>query len=120
MNDVTKPTSRQPSSASLDVDLLFAKLGARYGRHWLDMWAECPIDFVKAEWHEELRRFHPAQVTHALAHLGKFPPTLPEFADLCTQFRRPSTPAALALAAPREKVPTGTFKRLRNIIGEAS
>lgn len=120
MNDRTKPTSpaNQSASRSIDVDRLFARLAARYGRHWLDMWVGVPLDLVKAEWRETLARFHPVQVEQAIAALGKFPPTLPEFAAICDDFKRPEGAPNLRIAGPRSEVPAGTFKRLRDILGQ--
>lgn len=82
------PTS--PANRSASVDDLFERLALRYGKHWLDMWAGLPIAAVKREWAGALTRFHRVQVDEAVNQCGKFPPTLPEFADLCAQMPRPA------------------------------
>lgn len=124
MNGETRPTlpakrSGSPDGAPDAIDVLFGRMAARYGRHWLDLWIGIPMDAVKAEWRCELARFQRAQVDQALANLGKFPPTLPEFVGLCAQFKPPRTPAALQIVGPREPVKPGTFQRLRDVIGRS-
>lgn len=87
------------------VAALFARFSAMYGKHWLDMWADVPIADVKDAWQSGLAGMSGDAIKRALAHCethNKFPPTLPEFAALCREFR--PVPAGLALPAPRAKM----------------
>lgn len=61
-------------------------MASLYGKHWLDMWADVPIDAVKEEWQGGLYGFNLTEIGNAInycAENNKFPPTLPEFRDLC-------------------------------------
>lgn len=73
------------------IDRLFLRLHTMYGKAWLDLWADAPIPAVKAQWTASLERFGGEAIRQALAELEKrgktFPPTLPELAGLCEQFR---------------------------------
>lgn len=109
-------TGNRSVSPSAVVDRLFAKLGAMYGRAWLDMWVGAPMDEVKAEWASWLHGVELDAVRLALDSLvaqGRaFPPTLPEFVSLCRQHRRKGA-HRLALAAPRSDAPSNVFAALR-------
>jgi hypothetical protein len=64
-------------------------MASLYGKHWLDMWANIPIDEVKADWEAVLKRNNLTLKTcfmamDKLADDGvQFPPTQPEFVRLC-------------------------------------
>lgn len=64
-------------------------MASLYGKHWLDMWANIPIDEVKADWESALKRNNLTLKTcfmamDKLADDGvQFPPTQPEFVRLC-------------------------------------
>lgn len=88
----TIPSMTSASSQPASVDFLFAKLALLYGKHWLDMWEGMPLDAVKGEWSAKLAHVKAYQVSAALEHVGKFPPTLPEFKTLCDQFRTAGPP----------------------------
>jgi len=118
------PTSRPKPAASPDtvVDRLFARLYGMYGKAWLDMWADGDVASVKAVWSDTLRNVAPEQMRLALDELAKmgkpFPPTLPEFAHLCDQYR-PKAKPSLYLAAPRHDAPDGAIQSLRQILQKA-
>lgn len=111
----TTSPAKRAASADAIVDRLFQRLGASYGKHWLDMWAGVPMGQVKATWADALAQFQPATIAEALNDLGKFPPTLPEFVDLCKQRRKPDAPQ-LAIVGPKQPAPEGTFRRIRDIL----
>lgn len=72
------------------VDRLFSRLAAYYGSQKLaTMWVDADMAEVKAVWSEQLGRFEPASISAALQRLvdsgNQWPPTLPEFAELCRQ-----------------------------------
>lgn len=118
------PTSPAKPAASPDtvVDRLFARLHAMYGKAWLDLWADAPMPHVKAVWADTLRNVSPEQMRLALNQLatgGKaFPPTLPEFAHLCEQYR-PKAKPSLYLAAPRHDPPDGAIRTLRQVLEQS-
>jgi hypothetical protein len=66
------PTYRQDNPQQRPVDRLFLMLASCYGRHWLDMWAG--VDINEGQ---------------------KFPPTLPEFKNICNQMKKPEVARAL-------------------------
>lgn len=61
-----------------------------YGNKFADMWAGIELADVKKCWADELRIFSVDQVGKAVdgLKLNNFPPTLPEFLQLCIQARR--------------------------------
>lgn len=72
------------------VDRLFSRLAAYYGSQKLaTMWVDADMAEVKAVWSEQLGRFEPASISAALQRLvdsgNQWPPTLPEFVELCRQ-----------------------------------
>lgn len=71
-----------------------------YGKHWLDMWIDIPIESVKAEWQAKLQGKSSNVVFKAVDFCSdnlKFPPTLPEFVLLC----KANTPSEITKALPR-------------------
>ena len=77
----TKPTQLPESW----ITSLFNRLSAMYGNRFTDMWRGIDHDMIKKTWAEALVRFSPDSLKHALeACLDRqYPPTLPEFIDLC-------------------------------------
>lgn len=67
------------------IDRLFARFGAMYGNRFLDMWREIDIVDVKKCWVDELSKFAIGDIGKAVGDLkaNNFPPTLPEFLQLC-------------------------------------
>jgi len=80
---------RQPLPAAW-IDRLFARFTAFYGSQKVGtMWVDAGMAEVKAVWAEQLARFEPASIAGALQRLvdggNQWPPTLPEFVELCRQ-----------------------------------
>jgi hypothetical protein len=72
------------------IDKLFAVLLTMYGRHWLDLWTDSPMNRVKETWQAGLVGISDEAIRSAIDYLNKnnkFPPTLPEFITICRQFR---------------------------------
>lgn len=67
------------------MDRIFAKMHARYGKHWLDMWQGLPLDAVRAEWGNELAGLTAQDIRAGLDECStmRFPPTLGEFKAMC-------------------------------------
>jgi hypothetical protein len=82
------------------IDRLFLRMASLYGKHWIDMWADIPMDAVKEEWQGGLYGFSLLEIGDAINHCAennKFPPTLPEFRDLCRDMKRKHQPTHKAL-----------------------
>jgi len=82
------------------IDRLFLRMASFYGKHWLDMWADVPIDSVKSEWQSRLTCMSSKVVFKAVDYCAdnlKFPPTLPEFVQLC----KANTPHEITKALSR-------------------
>lgn len=96
------------------IDRLFARLAALYGKHWLELWADVPMDDVKDAWRDALHGVTAGMIRSALEHCQRhntFPPTCPEFVSLCRQFR--PGPGALRLTDQRRDGPPGGFAAIR-------
>lgn len=71
-----------------------------YGKHWIDMWSDVPVDSVKAEWSSKLSGMSSKTVFKAVDYCSdnlRFPPTLPEFVQLC----KANTPQEINTAISR-------------------
>lgn len=102
---MTQLTERQSGSSNALplpwIDRLFLRFGAMYGKHWIDLWNDVPMESVKAVWAEDLAGVTADQIRKALDHCKvgqKFPPTCPEFVAMCRQFR--ATPDVAGYLAP--------------------
>lgn len=124
MSNLTTEQSTERPSVSPDaiVDRLFQRLHAMYGAKWLDLWAGCPMDAVKAEWARALTGHEVEAVRLALEHLitagSPFPPTMPEFISLVHQFKRRG-PHAIAITDNRRDPPPAGFASLKAILARA-
>jgi hypothetical protein len=100
------------------MDALFRKLGSYYGALWLDRLQGQDLDRVKSDWAEALADCTLVQVGRALdAMKGEFPPTLPEFRELCRQFRV-AQPSMRLVSDQRRGVAPETMRRIHEIIGK--
>ena len=93
-----------PALPARAVDRLFARFVAAFGAPAMQrMWADAPMDEVKATWGAALGRFSLDQILAGLQALdasgATFPPTLPEFAALCREQIKPAS-HRLALPVP--------------------
>lgn len=83
------------------------------------MWAASDVAEVKAVWGEGLGTCSAGTLRAALQALvdsgSEWPPTLPEFRELCRQYDRPEA-ASPALAAPRVDPPPGVAGALRDAV----
>jgi len=72
------------------IDNLFMKFAAFYGQQFLAKWQGIDIKMVKNEWEDALSVFHEKSILIALNNCREnnpYPPSLPEFIQLCKQFR---------------------------------
>lgn len=99
--------TRQPLPAAW-IDRLFARFTAFYGSQKVGtMWVDADMAEVKAVWAAQLARFEPASIADALQRLAEsgnqWPPTLPEFVEMCrlsSVDRRQAHGIATALPEP--------------------
>ena len=88
------------------VDRLFARFATIYGAQKMAaMWGPVDQDETRAVWGQSLGAFELKVIGKAVQALiaspGDWPPTLPQFAELCRQYNRPEQrEAADALPAP--------------------
>lgn len=90
------------------VDRLFARLAALYGKAWLEQWSGVPMGDVKAAWTEALAGCRGEQIRMALDHVSrhnKWPPSAPEFAAICRQFRADPAHRMMLPAPPLTEMP---------------
>ena len=119
-----------PALPARAVDRLFARFVAAFGAPAMHrMWADAPMDEVKATWGAALGRFSLDEILGGLRALedagATFPPTLPEFIALCK--RKPdAVPAAHRKLLPvpdrtPEEIAAGAAQmaRIREMIGAA-
>lgn len=113
------PSADRPPLPAAWIDRLFARLIAFYGSQKVGtMWVDAGMAEVKAVWAEQLGRFEPASIAGALQRLvdggSQWPPTLPEFVELCRQsaLDRKAAERFEALPAPGQSfTDTETAKR---------
>ncbi len=106
------------------VERLFARLTAMYGNRFIDMWRDINMADVKSCWADELRVFSVDQIGMAIEGLKAFPfpPTLPEFLQLCEQARlqrprviQPALPAMVENPDAVEKARADCFANARKL-----
>lgn len=90
-----------PSLPDKWIERLFQRLEDFYGSKWATQYGAFPRERVKATWAEELAGF--ADKPEALAaaldaqKFSPFPPTLPEFLNLCRNAASRTGPTLMAL-----------------------
>lgn len=67
------------------VERLFQRMEDRYGSMWADRYGAFPRERVKRSWAEDLADISRDELTRGVSACRdrKFPPTLPEFRELC-------------------------------------
>lgn len=100
VTSLAKPTALPESW----VEKLFSRLSAMYGRKFADLWSGCNLREVKAAWAEDLAVFSGEEIKRGLdaCKTRTFPPTLPEFVQLCRPavgYESLYTSAALAISS---------------------
>lgn len=84
------------------TERVFARLAIMYGNKFADMWRGIDLGEVKRAWGDELAAFSVPEVAGAIKALraNTFPPTLPEFLQLCEKARVRKSPEQYKLPAP--------------------
>lgn len=112
--------SNQPPSALPPewVKRIFEVMACTYGSRFLDMWAGQDGEAVKGYWGARLAGFagQPQAIKQALEALEDrpFPPTLPEFIDLCRSASR-RQPAGPAISPPKPLSKSEADRRVSEI-----
>ena len=96
----------RPASAPLPdawVDRLFSVLVSFYGARFADMWRGSDLNQVRAVWASELGGYSGEEIARGIAgcRARHWPPTLPEFLELC---RPPLDPQSAYLEAVEQLV----------------
>lgn len=80
------------------------------------MWANADPDDLRRVWGEALGGFEPEDIRDALGAMPlsfkEFPPTLPQFADLCADAKRRRMQTAPKLDGPRIPMPEHVREQL--------
>jgi len=81
----TQSTQTRVGSEKSHIEWLFDELTARYGSKFVAQWDGTNVSplRVKHIWADGLKGLTVNEIRAGLAACGKFPPTLPEFRDLC-------------------------------------
>lgn len=92
------------------VERIFKRLAGMYGAQKFGaMWAGTDMEDAKELWAEQLGRFKAESIGAALQRLidsgSEWPPTLPEFVELCRQCAVERAARTPALPAPKGKRP---------------
>lgn len=84
--EVARRVAGQPLPLSW-VERMFAKFEDRFGTLWHQRYAGIPMPRVMQTWADDLADLSPEQIKRGVdsTRALKFPPTLPEFRDLCLQ-----------------------------------
>lgn len=126
-------SSPAPSLPDAWIARIFATMRASYGSAFDRQWA-CPDEggtegerreaaerhaaFMRAHWARALGHLvdHPDAIRYGLENLPPLPPTLPQFATLCSQRPDPpTTPPALPAPKPDPVRVRATLKPLRDL-----
>jgi hypothetical protein len=98
---------------------LFLRFRAIYGNRTDTAYGTADPDELIRVWAEELGRFTGPDIAAAIETMKtaykEFPPTLPQFEDLCADSRARRVQASTKLAAPLEPPPPGAFEQLHAI-----
>lgn len=111
--------STEPTQTRL-VQRLFKRFQARYGRKALTMYGGIPEADIWEEWGEQLGKFTPDDIRAALdasitTHL-EFPPTLPQFVDLCKSAQQRRATTSAPPPPPHSEMPEAIKQQLREFV----
>lgn len=84
--DNSRPVKSSSTALPVEwIERLFTRLSGMYGSKFADLWRGCDLQSVKAIWAEDLAEFTTAELKRGLdaCRTRVFPPTLPEFMNLC-------------------------------------
>ena len=102
-----EPSQSHGLSPRAMADRLFARFVAMYGAQKVGaMWADADVDAVRDTWAGAIGRFSPQSIAVAVRELvdsgREWPPTLPEFVELCRRgaLARQQSQGVAALPAP--------------------
>jgi hypothetical protein len=91
------------------IERIFLRFQTLYGNRAATMWADIPKAELIATWRDYLDGFSGDDLRNAIEAMGRayteFPPTLPQFVNLCKDARNRRTQTTLALPEPRGPIP---------------
>jgi hypothetical protein len=86
------------------IEIIHARLLARYGSAWRAKWAGVDAEVVQKDWQKELTYCPAHSIDYALENLPlDFPPTAGQFREICR--RAPPAPETLPLLKSKPVVP---------------
>lgn len=86
---MTQSNQQHPALPVEWVEKIFTLMACTYGNKFADLWSGQDMQTVKAHWAKKLGGFTGTAIAKAIYSLDKpFPPTLPEFIELCKQAAR--------------------------------
>lgn len=82
MNQITEPSKPLPIAW---IERLFERLSVMYGNKFIDLWRGLDLDSVKRAWAEDLAGLTTDELKRGLdaCKREEWPPTLPQFINLC-------------------------------------
>jgi hypothetical protein len=87
------------------------------------MWGDVDRDELMRVWGEELARFTGEDIAAAIkampASYQEYPPTLPQFASLCSDSKRARVAGAMKLTGPRVPMPDHIRKQLEEFVAKS-
>lgn len=123
-NPATSP-AKQPAFPERWIEELFDRMAAMYGAKFADQWRGIDPAKVRAMWAEKLAGFadKPQAIKSALDALDErpFPPTLPEFLQLCREAakRVGNSQPALPLKPDPERAKAASARLMAQLTGKA-
>jgi hypothetical protein len=106
------------------ISRLFLRFQAIYGNRVATMWGDADRNEVLNVWREHLGVYEGDDIREALEAMPKsykeYPPTLPQFGDLCRDARARRTAVMPRLDAPRMPMPDKVKQQLREFVTRAT
>lgn len=85
---------------------MFLRMGSIYGSKFADMWRDQDIDVVKAMWADEMGKLRNDQLKtgYGLLMTKTWPPSLPEYVQMCKSESGKDPSHVFALPAPKSEL----------------
>lgn len=86
------------------VESLFSRMTACYGSKFADMWRDADMDLVKNMWASEMGKLSGSELKHGYDSMmtKPWPPTLPEYVQLCKSLPKKDPAHVMQLPAPKD------------------
>lgn len=104
---IVQSSQTSTKSAPLSwVESLFERMQAIYGNKFIDMWRDTNLDMVKALWAAEMGKLSNEELSNGyqLLMTKVWPPSLPEYVQMCKAIERKEAAHVLALSSPKSEL----------------